>query len=94
LDEFWYNTNFHNSLNTTPFEALYGYPPPLLSLGSVPKSVNQAVNEYFEERQLAMKVLKEQLNRAQDRMKRFADKKRSERTFNVGDWVYLKLQPY
>jgi len=27
-------------------------------------------------------------------MKKFADVKRSERKFKVGDWVYLKLQPY
>jgi exosome complex RNA-binding protein Rrp4 len=34
------------------------------------------------------------LTRAQERMKRQADKKRSERVFAVGDSVYLKLQPY
>ena len=27
-------------------------------------------------------------------MKRFADKKKSEVHFNVGDWVLVKLQPY
>lgn len=27
-------------------------------------------------------------------MKLYADRKRSERTFSVGDWVYLKLQKY
>ena len=26
LVEFWFNTNFHVAM--TPFEALYGYPPP------------------------------------------------------------------
>lgn len=34
------------------------------------------------------------LLRAQDRMKRQADKGRSERVFAVGDKVFLKLQPY
>ena len=34
------------------------------------------------------------LARAQQRMKHQADKNRQERTFAVGDWVYVKLQPY
>lgn len=31
---------------------------------------------------------------AQQRMKHFADKKMYERILQVGDWVYMKLQPY
>nr|GEV00916.1 hypothetical protein [Tanacetum cinerariifolium] len=27
LAEYWYNTNFHTSINTTPLEAVYGQPP-------------------------------------------------------------------
>jgi hypothetical protein len=34
------------------------------------------------------------LQRAQDRMRRQANKYRSERSFDVGDLVFLKLQPY
>ena len=34
------------------------------------------------------------LFRSQNRMKQQADNNRSERQLSVGDWVYLKLQPY
>lgn len=29
LVEWWYNTNYHSSLQSTPFGALYGIPPPI-----------------------------------------------------------------
>jgi hypothetical protein len=61
---------------------------------TMPKTSNQAVMTILEERQTALRVLKDQLIKAQHRMKKFADARRSERKFKVGDWVYLKLQPY
>lgn len=39
-------------------------------------------------------LLQDNLCKAQERMKYYADKRRSNRTFQVGDMVYLKLQPY
>lgn len=39
-------------------------------------------------------VLKRNLELAQERMKLQADKRRNERHFEVGDWVYLRLVPY
>lgn len=39
-------------------------------------------------------VIRQQLLRAQQRMKAQADKNRTERVFQVNDLVYLKLQPY
>ncbi|XP_071932996.1 uncharacterized protein [Coffea arabica] len=39
-------------------------------------------------------LFRENLLQAQNRIKQLADRNRTERSFEVGDWVYLKLQPY
>ena len=39
-------------------------------------------------------LLKQNLCAAQSRMKLQADQHWSDRHFSVGDWVYLRLQPY
>ncbi|GKC12807.1 hypothetical protein Tco_1009589, partial [Tanacetum coccineum] len=48
----------------------------------------------LQAREQVIAMLKFHLKGAQDRMKTYADKKRSDREFAVGDLVYLKLQPY
>lgn len=83
LAEYWLITNFHTSLKLTPFEALYGFPPPKLQ--------NYIPGQLELKQQI---TLKHNLLLAQERMKFQANKYRSERHFQVGDWVYLKLQPY
>ena len=91
MAEYWYNSSFHSSLKKTPFEALYGYPPPQLSEYVIH---NNETKELLTDRQQLLGVLKENLQRAQERMKKFADRKRRERSFQEGDMVYLKMQPY
>ena len=41
-----------------------------------------------------LQLLKQNLNRAQTRMKTLADKSRTEVAFEIGDWVYVKLKMY
>ena len=53
-----------------------------------------AVDLLLKGRQQLLSLLKQNLCVAQERMRWFADKKRVERSFAVGDWVYLRLQPY
>jgi len=94
MAEWWYNTNHHSSTGLTPFQAIYGYSPPSL-LSYVPgTSANLAVDTQLQDRNAIINTLKENLQLAQNRMKVYADKNRSEREFEVGDWVYLRLQPY
>jgi hypothetical protein len=94
LAELWYNTSFHTSLQCSPFKALYGTEPfpglfPYLRLVDHPE-----VADILRERLLFSELLKEQLARAQNRMKLFADAHRSDRSFQVGEQVLLNLQPY
>lgn len=83
LSEYWYNTCYHTALNVSPFRALYGYEPN--HFGIVP-ATDVTIPE--------LDLLKQHLSRAQLRMKTQADKHRTERVFQVGDMVYLKLQRY
>ncbi|XP_058756529.1 uncharacterized protein LOC131629765 [Vicia villosa] len=92
--EYWYNTNYHASLKTTPFAALYGRPPPVLIRGDTPPSVVDEVNKLTAERNIMIKELKDQLCKAQDVMKTQANKHRREVEYEVGDMVFLKIQPY
>lgn len=48
----------------------------------------------LQDRDAMLHQVRMHLQRAQERMKRQADKGRTERVFQVGDWVFLKLQSY
>ncbi|XP_026416741.1 uncharacterized protein LOC113312201 [Papaver somniferum] len=78
----------------TPFHALYGYIPPHLAFPTEITTFVAAVEKYLKQRDNMLGILKESLSKARERMKWFADKKRIDISLSVGDWVYLKLQPY
>lgn len=94
MAEWWYNTCYHTAIGMTPFQALYGTPPPMVAENVLPDSLNEEVRTLLQQRQTTMQLLKDNLLKAQDRMKHFADKNRSERVLDVDTMVYLKLQPY
>ena len=94
LAKFWFNTNFHTSTKLTPFETLFGYPPPKL-LDYIPGTTKiDSVDVQLRTRQQLLALLKQNLVPAQERMKVNANKHRTEREFAKGDWVYLRLMPY
>ncbi|KAJ8617731.1 hypothetical protein MRB53_013917 [Persea americana] len=99
--EWSYNAAFHEAIKMTPFEAVYGYSPP-----SIETYVRGTTNAHHVEqdahhveqelltRDRILRLLRENLSVAQPRMKAQVDKQRSERSFEVGDFVYLRLQPH
>ena len=94
LAEYWYNTTYHSALGKTPFEVLYGYSP--RHFGILPADASSVIDlqEWLNERSAMTQAIQQNLLRAQQRMKAQADKHRVEREFDVGDWVYVKLQPH
>ena len=52
------------------------------------------MEDHIEHQHQVLQILKDSLNLAQNRMKQQVDQHRSDRSFDVGDWVFLRLQPY
>lgn len=92
--EFHYNTAWHSSIRMTPFEAIFGRPPPLLLDYTVGSSPVASVEDTLIDRTTVLRRLKTNIARAQNRMRQKANANRTDVSFNVGDWVFLKLQPY
>lgn len=92
--ELWYNTTFHVSTGTTPFEAVYGRKPPTVVRFLQGETKVEAVAAELVDRDEALRQLKYHLTRAQEQMKRYADKKRKAYSFEVSEGVFLKLRPH
>ncbi|XP_022846402.1 uncharacterized protein LOC111369155 [Olea europaea var. sylvestris] len=73
---------------------LIWYQTPKLALGPYQQTNIASVEDILQERQKIDKMLKENLAQANARMKHYAYQHRSEKEFQVGNWVYLKLHPY
>ena len=94
LAEWWYNTNYHTTTKMTPYEAVYGQLPPSPTSYLKGCSKVQAVDQLLQHRATMLAHLRENLHQAQNRMKQHVDQHRSERQFQEGDQVFLRLQPY
>lgn len=68
-------------------------PPSILQY--VQKTVRvQSVENHLYDRDQVKKLLMNNLIKARDKMKKFVDRHRMERNFELGEMVSLKLQPY
>ncbi|KAL1204351.1 hypothetical protein V5N11_029082 [Cardamine amara subsp. amara] len=91
LVEFAYNNSYQASIGMAPYEALYGRPcrTPLCWTQVGERSTLGA--SFVQETTEKIRVLKLNMREAQDRQKSYADRRRKELEFEVGDRVYLKM---
>jgi hypothetical protein len=78
----------------SPFMALYGYHHPSITSPLKGTGKVQAMENLIWHQQEVLKLLKDSLVVTQNMMKQQADQHRNEREFEVGDWVFFRLQPY
>jgi hypothetical protein len=91
--EFSYNNSYQSSLKMAPFEALYG------RRCRTPLSWDEVGDrqlfgpDLIKESEQKVKLIRDRLKVAQSRQKSYADSKRKETVYEVGDRVYLRVSP-
>ena len=78
----------------TPFMALYGYHPPSITSSLRENSKGPVVEDHIKHQQEVLQLLKDNLNLAHKWKKQQAYQHHSERSFDVGDWIFLWLKLY
>jgi hypothetical protein len=94
LAEYSYNTSYHSAIKMSPFVAFYGHEPCHWGLDAASTYSAPSLQDWLTQQKSMQQFLQHNLHHARQYKKTLADKKRSDRTFDVGDEVFIKLQPY
>ena len=78
----------------TPYEVVYGQAPPMLCPYTPSSTLVQEVDTVLRNRDQILHILQNKLHIEKNQMTRQTDQHRSERTFQFGDMVFLRLQSY
>lgn len=74
--EYWYNTTYHTSAKMSPFKVVYGREPPSITRYQPSPTDSSEVQNLLLNRDALIGLLKQNLHRAQQKMKLQADRKR------------------
>ena len=94
LVEWSYNTSQHSGTGFTPYEVVYGKPPPSVLDYLKGSSRNDAVDTMLVTRGVVHAALRRKLLKAQEDMKLLADKRRRDVQYEEGQMVYVRLRPH
>ncbi|KAI3701723.1 hypothetical protein L6452_27010 [Arctium lappa] len=94
LAEFSYNNSFHSSIGRPPYEMLYGRKCRTpICWGEVGQRVLGSTDIVLKTTEM-IQMVRDRLTTAQSRQKSYADKRRSDLEFQIGDYVLLKVSPW
>jgi len=89
--EFCYNSSYQQSIKTSPFELVYGRPPPSIR-SYVPGDARlPVVEKAMKDRDEFLSEVRDRLEQAQQQHKAACDRYHRELQFSPGDWVWLRL---
>ena len=93
LVEFAYNNSYHSTIGMTPYEALYGQkyrsPSCWMEIGDRELEGPELIRETYEK----VPIIQERMRTAFSQQKSYADPRRRDVQFGVGDHVFLKISP-
>ena len=91
LVEFAYNKNYHSTIGMVPYDALYGRkcrsPSCWMEVGDRELEGLELIKETYEK----VPIIQERMRTAFSRQKIYADPRRRDVQFGVGDHVFLKI---
>jgi hypothetical protein len=91
--EFSYDNSNQTSLKMAHFEELYGRKCRTPIYWNQIGESQEFGPEIMQDSEKQVQIVRENLKTAQSRQKSYADNRRRELTFEVGDFVYLKVSP-
>ncbi|WVZ70475.1 LOW QUALITY PROTEIN: hypothetical protein U9M48_019140 [Paspalum notatum var. saurae] len=91
--EFSYNNSYQASIKMSPFQALYGRRCRTPLHWDQPGEKQLFGPKIIEDAERQVRMIRENLRIAQTRQKSYADNRRRDLEFAVGDYVYLKVSP-
>jgi hypothetical protein len=91
--EFSYNNSYQASIEMAPYEALYGRQCRTPLFWSQTGESQVFGPEVLKDVEKQVQMVHESLKVAQSQQKRYADKRRRDLSFEIGDFVYLKVSP-
>jgi hypothetical protein len=93
LAEFAYNNSYHESIKMAPYESLYGWKCISPLCWEVPSERLLVGPDWIQQTHDKVHQIQQNMLTAQSRQKSYADVRRRDLEFAVGDEVLLKVSP-